>query len=250
MERRHMLKRRYVEIQYQLAGKPLPEAWGGEASGPTPSGLTFDPNQFEPEPSKAGKPIVIQERRSVGQIAARVLKGSGFVRMGLTAFVLLVVLSVALLVGMGGLSFYLVPTKSMVPTLMPDDHIVALTEAHYKRGDIIIIPDPESPGDYLVKRLIAFGGDEVAVRGGKLYVNGKAINEPYLREQMQYRMPPMKVGKGNVFLLGDNRNDSEDSHLWHKGLPLKEIKGKVVYIYSPAKRRRKIADFTSVFAGV
>ena len=133
--------------------------------------------------------------------------------------------------------FFLVPSGSMIPTLLEGDQIVTLREPAYKRGDVVVLRDPEDRKSYVVKRIVAASGDTVLIDAGALYVNGDYVSEPYTREPPDYSMLPYSVPEGRVFLLGDNRNDSEDSHLWKdKAQPLDEIIGKVRFIYYPFDR--------------
>lgn len=131
-----------------------------------------------------------------------------------------------------------VPTPSMVPTIMVNDKLyveklsVRLGELH--RGMIVIFREPEVTGsqDYLVKRLIGLGGDTIQISEGQLYVNGRAVDEPYLNEPMKSDFPEITVPEGEVFLMGDNRNYSQDSRTW--GTVEEEcISGQALFIYYP-----------------
>lgn len=138
----------------------------------------------------------------------------------------------------------------MEPTLLAGDRIVAIRPSQYTRGDIVVLNDPDSPGDYLVKRLVAFGDDVVEVANGTLLVNNQPIVEPYLKEPMTYTFGPYTVRPGDVFVLGDNRNNSHDSHVWQTGRPETELQGRVYWVYAPAGRRGGLDDHTSAFADV
>lgn len=102
-----------------------------------------------------------------------------------------------------------------------------------QRGDIIVFEYPEDPSRDFIKRVIGLPGDTVDVRNGKVYVDGTALNEPYLRDAPEYTMPsPVTVPADSVFVLGDNRNNSSDSHVWGC-LPLDRIIGKAWVSYWP-----------------
>jgi signal peptidase I len=78
-------------------------------------------------------------------------------------------------------------------------------------------------------------GDEVEVKGGKLFINGDEQDEPFTAEDAQYEFGPVKVPPENVLVLGDNRNHSLDGHIWGF-LPRKNVIGRAVFIYWPPWR--------------
>ena len=125
---------------------------------------------------------------------------------------------------------------SMKPTLQ-DGEFVLVNRLAYRfsepqRGDIIVFhfpPDPTSQD--LIKRIIGLSGDRITVAKGVVSVNGHPLSEPYIAA------PPLYSGawlvpEGELFVLGDNRNDSSDSHSWGM-LPKNEIVGKSLFIYWP-----------------
>jgi signal peptidase I len=81
-----------------------------------------------------------------------------------------------------------------------------------ERGDVIILRPPFDPEEYYIKRLIALPGDTVEVKDGKTYVNGTALVEPYIKEAPTYTFPLTTLGEDQYFVLGDNRNNANDSH--------------------------------------
>lgn len=146
-----------------------------------------------------------------------------------------------------GMRFFRVPSGSMEPTIYPGDYIVTLRQDSYARGDIVVLSDPEELSGYIVKRIVGLEGDTVAVKGGALLLNGRYASEPYLREPMLYEMAPYEAPPGNVVVLGDDRNGSEDSHVWQsRSLPKDSIVGKVRFVYLPLARIRKIRPFPLV----
>lgn len=106
---------------------------------------------------------------------------------------------------------------SMVPTLNDKDWVcVAGAYTGFKRGDIVVINQPWERNVPIIKRIIALEGDEVYIDfdDNTVYVNGAPLDEPYIAEptRLKYDVEyPVKVEKGKVFVMGDNRNDSLDS---------------------------------------
>jgi signal peptidase I len=101
-----------------------------------------------------------------------------------------------------------------------------------QRGDIIIFSEPIPPHIDLVKRLIALPGDRVRIDRGRVYVNGELQQEDYIRAVPSYSLPDQIVPPGNLFVLGDNRPVSSDSHLWGF-VPEENVIGKAWIRYWP-----------------
>ena len=131
-----------------------------------------------------------------------------------------------------------VPTPSMVPTIKVNDRLyvekLSPRFGTLERGMIVtfLAPEQTGRGDYLVKRLIGLSGDVISIKGGKLYVNGRAVVEPYLNEPMLSDFPEYTVPEGKVFLMGDNRNHSQDSRSWGS-VDVSCVKGQALFIYFP-----------------
>jgi signal peptidase I len=109
---------------------------------------------------------------------------------------------------------YLVPSKSMSPTLAPGDRICVDTRRGFtpKRGELWVLSTPK--GWTAVKRVIGLPGETLEVAGGKVLIDGHAPAEPYLAGPISYTMPPVRLEAGQFFVLGDSRNASNDSHVW------------------------------------
>ena len=156
---------------------------------------------------------------------------------GAQVFIILISIPLIYLFGLRGMRFFMVPSASMDPTLLRGDYIVTLSEGEYHRGDIVVLDDPEEEGSYIVKRIVGLGGDSVAVAGGSLFINELSIKEPYILEPPLYFMPPVTVPPDSILVLGDNRNNSDDSHVWlEKAQPISKIVGRVRFIYYPYAR--------------
>ncbi len=173
-------------------------------------------------------------------------------RAGYIAIALLTV-ACAYAFGFRGLRFFMVPSGSMEPTLLPSDMIVTVKEPNYHRGDIVVL---RHDGEYLVKRITGLPGDAVTVFDGALLINGKYASEPYLREPMQYSIgEPIQVPDGRFAFMGDNRNSSDDSSVNH-GAPggprqhdlasTKDIVGRVVFLYYPYSRWGSVHSYPLV----
>jgi signal peptidase I len=208
------------------------------------------PNLLDDTDWKPAKPVVIQSGPTFAERLGSMFSGMNVIRLVIGLPLLIVLLITIALIGTGRLSFYEVPTESMIPTLLPGDRILARHAGEYHRGDVVVIPDPSYPGDFLVKRLVALPGDTVEIYNGQLHVNGVSVTEPYIRDRIEYGFGPHVVAPNAGFLLGDNRNESEDSARWGAGLLLAEIKGRAAYIYAPGARRAAIESRRDVFANI
>ncbi|MBP2031642.1 signal peptidase I [Clostridium algifaecis] len=104
---------------------------------------------------------------------------------------------------------------SMDPTLNNKDRLIVEKVSYYFRapepGDIVVIKYPANPSEKFIKRVIGVGGDRIKIENGKLYVNDKVKNEPYILEPMIGNFNEVTVPKNTIFVLGDNRNNSRDS---------------------------------------
>lgn len=100
-----------------------------------------------------------------------------------------------------------------------------------ERGDIVVFNPPNNPSEEYIKRVIGLPGDEVVVSDGQVKINGVALEEPYINAAPAYS-GSWTVPADAVFVLGDNRNNSSDSHNWNS-VPMESVIGKAVFIYWP-----------------
>ena len=138
-----------------------------------------------------------------------------------------------------GVRFFLVPSRSMEPTLKPGDKVISFRAREIKRGDLVVFKNPLNKKEILVKRVIALPGETISIKGGKVFVNGKYLYEPYIKEPPSYYVTATKIPPNHYFVLGDNRNNSEDSSVYGP-IPRDLIIGKDIFIYWPPSRWGKI----------
>jgi len=137
--------------------------------------------------------------------------------------------------------FY-IPSGSMEPTLYPGDRVLVnkfiyrLQEP--KGGDVIVFVPPGDTNRDFIKRIVAVQGQEVEVKTGKVYINGKARFEPYTMSSYDSNnFGPERVPLNNLFVMGDNRPNSQDSRVFGP-LSKNSVVGKAFMIYWPPQRIR------------
>lgn len=148
---------------------------------------------------------------------------------------LLVFLTTTLLMNYVLINAY-IPSGSMENTIMTGDRIIGLRLIRqYHRGDIVIFPDPDGGGYYLIKRIIGLPGDNVTIKNGTVSINGTPLEEPYLKEVMRKDETfSITVPEEGYFMMGDNRNDSFDARYWENKIVYEEnITGKAILRYWP-----------------
>jgi len=146
------------------------------------------------------------------------------------------VLSVVLFVSINVISARIrVDGASMEPTLVSGEYVI-VSKLSYRlgspqRGDIIVFHFPRDPKEEYIKRIIGLPGDEIVVENGTVYVNEQLLDEDYLKVKVNYT-GTWKVPAGQLFVLGDNRNNSSDSHDWGT-VPMDYVVGKAILVYWP-----------------
>jgi signal peptidase I len=101
-------------------------------------------------------------------------------------------------------------------------------------GDVIIFQYPRDPDQEYIKRVIGTPGDRVMITDGQVFVNGEFIDEPYIAAPPMYQSE-WTVPDNSLFVLGDNRNNSSDSHTWGP-VPMEYVIGKAFFVYWPPDR--------------
>ena len=177
---------------------------------------------------------------------------------------IIIALAIAIVIQTFLVQAFKIPSGSMIPTFNIGDRIFVnkflysariplvnwrlpiLDIKEPKRGDIIVFISPEEPKKDFVKRLIAFGGENVEIKDGKILINGRTPEEPFFKGVYYYNAGDygqegkvIKVPPDSYFALGDNSANSRDSRYWGF-IPKKNLVGKAVLIYWPLYRTKLI----------
>lgn len=163
--------------------------------------------------------------------------------------------NITILVLAVGLAFFIrtfvaepryIPSESMLPTLEIGDRLIVEKLSYYthlpQRGDIVVFAPPPQLREqgYLedqafIKRVIGLPGNTIEVKDGRVYVDRELLTEAYIAEPPHYAMSPMVVPPDQLFVMGDNRNNSNDSHVWGF-LPKTNIIGHACFRFWPLER--------------
>jgi signal peptidase I len=149
-----------------------------------------------------------------------------------------------------------IPSGSMEPNLLIGDHLLVnkmvfgptgsslermvMPVRSVVRGDVLVFKYPEEPSRDFIKRVVGLPGETLELKGTQVYINGQPLSEPYALYQ---RLPdlllpgdvrraygPVTIPEGHYFMMGDNRDDSQDSRYWGF-LPAGHIKGRALFVY-------------------
>ncbi len=165
-------------------------------------------------------------------------RGSGALRFFLD-IVETLLLAALLFLGINAISARVrVDGYSMQPTLHDGEFVLVnklaykLGQPHY--GDVIVFQFPRNINQEYIKRIIGLPGDHIRIKGGQVIVNEEALNEPYIAAPPTYQSE-WTVPEGSLFVLGDNRNNSSDSHNWGP-VPTEYVVGKAIFVYWPLEQ--------------
>jgi signal peptidase I len=136
--------------------------------------------------------------------------------------------------------------SSMEPNLHDGEYVI-IDRVSYalhqpERGDVIVFVPPTGDKDY-IKRVMGLPGDTVEVRNGQVIVNGQVLDEPYLNAPTNYALGPQTIEPGQYFVLGDNRNNSSDSHSWGS-IQSSSIIGRAWFVYWPPTNWGAVPHYT------
>jgi signal peptidase I len=195
------------------------------------------PPTIEPAPPEWGA----TSSPSLGRQVLRVL--GELLQTTLIAFLLFIVVNLAT-------ARIRVEGISMEPNLHDGEFVVVNRLAYRwqepQRGDIIVFHFPSDPRRRFIKRVIGLPGDTVTIREGQVLINGSLLEEPYLSEEPLYH-GEWRIAPNEVFVLGDNRNNSSDSQNWGP-LDINEIIGKAMLVYWPMDTIGLIPHYDLVIA--
>jgi signal peptidase I len=149
------------------------------------------------------------------------------------------VLSILLFVGINAVSARIrVDGHSMEPSLQSGEFVI-VNKLAYKLGspdigDVIVFHYPRDPDQEYIKRVIGVPNDSIEISNGSVYVNEELIDEPYIAAPPNYQSETI-VPEDSLFVLGDNRNNSSDSHNWGP-VPMEFVIGKALVVYWPPEK--------------
>ena len=151
-----------------------------------------------------------------------------------------VITLVLFLAARASLQPFTVQGQSMEPTLHNHEYILVEKVSYWfhgpERGDVVVFKYPNDPTQDYIKRVIGLPGDHVAIHNSAVYVNNKRLSESgYIAAEPDYQSCTycdVRVPKGKLFVLGDNRNNSSDSHEWGL-LPRNDVIGRAWVAYWP-----------------
>lgn len=161
------------------------------------------------------------------------------------AISIVIAVALALFIRTYIVELYMVEGPSMRPTLVNGERLV-VNKFIYRwqqpgKGDVVVFRYPRDPSRDFIKRVIATAGDTIEIRDGRVFVNGQQLSEAYILEKSRGSYPVSTVPEGTIFVMGDNRNNSEDSRFTDVGfVPLHLLKGKAILVFWPVGNFRML----------
>ena len=140
---------------------------------------------------------------------------------------------------------YVVDGPSMRPTLESEERLV-VNKFIYRfrppeKGEVLVFQYPRDPSRDFIKRVIATPGDTIEIREGRVLVNDQLLTEDYILEKTRSEYPKSTVPEGRIFVMGDNRNNSEDSRFADVGfVPYDLIKGEALLVFWPISQYKTL----------
>jgi signal peptidase I len=190
----------------------------------------LDPSTPTPQPSTTPTPILVQWWKKWGE----------------NIQILILALGLALAIRTFVAEPRYIPSESMIPTLEIGDRLI-VEKLSYRshpphRGDIIVFAPPPQLQEQgygeeqaFIKRVIGLPGETIEIKDGHVFVDRQMLSENYLAEAPNYLMSPTIVPSAQLFVMGDNRNNSNDSHIWGF-LPQVNIVGHACFRFWPLER--------------
>jgi len=192
---------------------------------------------MEPKPEDYQPEIIFDSVPPVGELSVEEPpdRKSGVLRFFYDIIETLL-LAVLLFMGINAISARVrVDGSSMEPSFHHGEFVVVNRLSYkfgtYDMGDVVVFRYPRDPDQEYIKRIIGVAGDNVHIDDGMVYLNGVVLDEPYIAAPPRYS-GSWDIPEGYVFVLGDNRNNSSDSHNWGP-LQMENVIGKAVFIYWP-----------------
>jgi signal peptidase I len=140
--------------------------------------------------------------------------------------------------------------SSMEPSLHHGEFLIVNKLAYKigspKIGDVVVFHFPGNPEEEFIKRVIGLPGDLIEIAAGRVLVNGQVLNEDYIATPPLYE-GEWSVSEGTLFVLGDNRNNSDDSHRWGP-VAIDQVVGKAIFVYWPPAEWGVLGDTKPAFS--
>lgn len=142
---------------------------------------------------------------------------------------------------------FIVVGSSMKPNLEPGQRLLVSKIAYRfgepQKGEVIVFQPPRNKNTDYIKRIIALPGDTIEIKEGVVYVNNVALDEPYIKNLTTDTLKPTEIPENEYFVLGDNRNNSNDSYDWGT-VPRQNIIGKAWISFWPPEHWGVVSNYS------